>query len=224
MKKFYSSDEERSRDLEAVKKEALFDYKKSAEEVSRLKKKKWIKIILICSIVIIIFKVFVGTIEITNPFTYTKNRFYEVKLNGTLLTVDSTDHHRIPLVPLFIYFNTYQTTVYIGKTDRYEINENVKKYILNINSYSCYSKNGTSQLRCTSTGDNTMKKQNKDTTYTRLYIRKNGRPEKVQYDGPFIEDITPYIQETGYYYINIIAKYENVETSISFNVFNHIKN
>lgn len=223
MTKFYNKNEERTRNLEEAKKEALSDYKKSVDEVKRLRKKKWIKIILICSIALILFKVFLGTIEITNPFTYTNSRFYEVKLNGTSLTVGSTDHHRIPLVPWLIYFNTYYTTVYYGEIDPYEIGTDEKKQILTINSYRCYSKNSTSQLKCSSTGEHLLKKENKDTTYTNLYIRKNGRPEKVQYDGPFMEDITPYLQEKGYYYINITARYGNVETSISFNVFNLIK-
>lgn len=45
------------------------------------------------------------------------------------------------------------------------------------------------------------KKENLDTNYEILYIRKKGNPEVVMYDGSLIDDITKYISKEGRYFI-----------------------
>lgn len=50
----------------------------------------------------------------------------------------------------------------------------------------------------------------------KIYIRRNGRPEKVKYDSKFINDITPYLQEKGLYYIRVDVEYKNVKSKIEF--------
>lgn len=62
------------------------------------------------------------------------------------------------------------------------------------------------------------------THITKKYIRRNGRPEKVKYDGKFINDITPYLQEKGLYYIRVDAEYKNVKSKIEFFVEQKQKN
>ena len=46
-----------------------------------------------------------------------------------------------------------------------------------------------------------LKKENLDTNYETLYIRKKGNPEVVMYDGSLIDDITKYISKEGRYFI-----------------------
>lgn len=48
---------------------------------------------------------------------------------------------------------------------------------------------------------NLNKKENLDTNYEILYIRKKGNPEVVMYDGSLIDDITKYISKEGRYFI-----------------------
>ena len=55
-----------------------------------------------------------------------------------------------------------------------------------------------------------------DKNWMKEYIRKNGRKEKIFYDGKLIKDITPYIQEKGEYYISIDAKYKNTTSKLEF--------
>ena len=54
--------------------------------------------------------------------------------------------------------------------------------------------------------------QNKRYYLQKICIRRNGRPEKVKYDGKFINDITPYLQEKGLYYIRVDVEYKNVKS------------
>lgn len=215
----FNTPKETENDLEFSKKKALLDYNKAINELKLEQNKKRIKFFIIIGLLIIVFKITIGTLEITNPFTYNKNRLYELKLNDTTITVNSTDQHRIPFIPFFVYLNTYNTTIYYGSSEPYLLSNNYDKYILNIESYSCYARNVNSQIRCDST-NNPIKKKNTDTVYTNLYIRKNGKPEIVVYNGKMINNITPYIQQRGYYYIQVTAKYNNVKTNISFNVLN----
>lgn len=67
-------------------------------------------------------------------------------------------------------------------------------------------------------------KQKQMILLTKIYIRRNGRPEKVKYDGKFINDITPYLQEKGLYYIRVDAEYKNVKSKIEFFVEQKQKN
>lgn len=215
----FNTPKETKNDLEVSKKKALLDYHKAINELKLEQNKKRINFLIIMGLLIIVFKITIGTFEITNPFTYNKNRLYELKLNDTTITVNSTDRHRIPFIPFFIYLNTYNTTIYYGSSELYLLSNNYDKYILNIKSYSCYARNVNSQIGCDS-ANNPIKKKNTDTVYTNLYIRKNGKPEIVVYNGKMINNITPYIQQKGYYYIQVTAKYNNVKTNISFNVLN----
>lgn len=220
MRQIYHSQEEIDSDLDVIKKEALLNYNKAVKIDRNHRKKKWIQISMIVIIVIIIFKCTIGMLELTNPFAYNKNRLYEVKLNNTLVTVNATDRHRIPLIPYFIYLNTYHTTIYYGMDDPHQITGADNKYILDVKSYKCYSKNTKTPIGCSSTDNYLVKKSVMDTTYTNLYIRKNGKPERVMYNGKMLDDISPYIQEKGYYYIQITAQYKNVTTNITFQLTN----
>lgn len=103
----------------------------------------------------------------------------------------------------FVNLNTYHRDTYYGPNidSIYNIPDlNKEKYILKIESYACYSKNKERQIGCQN-DDNFHEVKTNDTTYKKIYIRRNGRPEKVKYDGKFINDITPYLQEKGLYYI-----------------------
>lgn len=213
MKKFYYSKDEMLRDSQSESEKILGDYNSTVKEIKKYHK----KVILIIIICIIIFKFIVGTIEINSPLDYSKNRLYKVTVNKTPVTVQVIDHYRTFIIPFFLYFNAYYKNTYPGMdTDSiYYIVPDKTQYLLDIESYSCYSKNNERQVEC-QIEDNFHQKKNNDTTYTNLYIRRNGRPETEMYDGKFINNITSYIQQKGVYYIRIDAKYGNVTSKIEF--------
>ena len=126
----------------------------------------------------------------------------------------------------FVNLNTYhRDTHYDPNSDSiYNIPYlNKEKNILKIETYACYSKNKERQIGCQN-DDNFHEVKTNDTTYKKIYIRRNGRPEKVKYDGKFINDITPYLQEKGLYYIWVDAEYKNVKSKIEFFVEQKQKN
>ena len=126
----------------------------------------------------------------------------------------------------FVNLNTYHRDTYYGPNidSIYNIPDlNKEKYILKIESYACYSKNKERQIGCQN-DDNFHKVKTNDTTYKKIYIRRNGRPEKVKYDGKFINDITPYLQEKGLYYIRVDTENKNVKSKIEFFVEQKQKN
>ncbi len=71
------------------------------------------------------------------------------------------------------------------------------------------------QVGC-QTDNNFHEVKTNDITCKKIYIRRNRRPEKVKYDGKFINDITPYLQEKGLYYIRVDVEYKNVKSKIEF--------
>lgn len=213
MKKFYYSKEEMLKDAELESRKILADYNSTVKESKKSKK----KVIFIILIGIILFKVIIGTIELNSPFEYSKNRLYEITINDKPVTYTATDHHRVFIIPYFLYWNSYHLNTYYGidYDAVYYINPEESEYILNVESYSCYSKNKERQIEC-QVEDNFYERKNHDTVYTNLYIRKNGKPEKEMYDGKFIKNITPYINEKGIYYVRVDAEYENVSSKLEF--------
>ena len=213
MKKFYYSKDEMIKDAELESREILADYNSTTKKIKKQKK----KFFLIFLILLILLKIIIGTIEINSPLAYSKNRLYEITINDKPLTYTGTDHHRVFIIPYFLYWNSYQFNTYYGidYDTVYYINPEESKYILNVESYSCFSKNKERQVGCQPL-DNFHKTKNKDTVYTNLFIRRNGRKEKIFYDGKLIKDITPYIQEKGEYYIRIDAKYKNTSSKLEF--------
>ena len=97
-------------------------------------------------------------------------------------------------------------------TGNFFYNDGSDKYIIDINSYSCYYKN--IQIECTNNEQNM--KQNTDTKYTNLSITRTTNPYKKIYTDKYIDDITSYITEKGNYHIEITAKYGLMETKIYF--------
>lgn len=213
MKKFYYSKEEMIKDAKVDSEKVLVDYNSTVKESKKSKK----KVVFIILIGIILFKVIIGTIEFNSPFEYSKNRLYKVTVNKTPITVQVIDHYRTVVVPFFLYFNVYHKDTFLGvdSDSIYYLVPEDKKYVLTIESYSCYSKNKERQIEC-QVEDNFYERKNHDTVYTNLYIRKNGKPEKEMYDGKFIKNITPYIHEKGVYYVRVDAEYENVSSKLEF--------
>ena len=218
MKKFYYNKEDMLGDVKKEQKEALKDLKNYNETYKKTKKHNIVQVSVITITCIFLFKVLVGTIEITAPVSYSKNRLYKIRINDSPITFEVLDKHKIPIVPFFINLNTYHKDTYFGikagSLDNYP--ESSKgKYILKIESYACYSKNKERQVGC-QTDNNFHEVKTNDITCKKIYIRRNGRPEKVKYDGKFINDITPYLQEKGLYYIRVDVEYKNVKSKIEF--------
>lgn len=215
MKKFYYSKDDMLKDtnLELEAGKVLVDYNLATKEM----KKQKIKSFLIFLMLLIIFKILIGTIEINSPLEYSKNRLYEITINETPVSFQAIDHHRVFIIPYFLYWNSYHLNTYYGidYDAVYYINPDESEYILDVESYSCLSKSKERQVGCEPL-DNFHKIKNKDTVYTNLFIRKNGRKEKIFYDGKLIKNITPYIQEKGEYYIRIDAKYKNTTSKLEF--------
>ena len=162
-------------------------------------------------------KIFFGTIELYNVFgaSPSKARYYNVTVNNKQIAVSYISTKKIPIIPFLINFNSvYMGNSYIkgDDTGNFFYNDGSDKYIIDINSYSCYYKN--IQIECTNNEQNM--KQNTDTKYTNLSITRTTNPYKKIYTGKYIDDITSYITEKGNYHIEITAKYGLMETKIYF--------
>ena len=210
---FVSNEEE----LKKQQKKLLVEMNKLDNEIRKSRKKKIIIITSIILIIITVIKIFFGTIQLYNVFgaSPSKARYYNVTVNNKQIAVSYISTKKIPIIPFLINFNSvYMGNSYIkgDDTSNFFYNDGSDKYIIDINSYSCYYEN--IQIECTNNEQNM--KQNSDTKYTNLSITRTTNPYKKIYTGKYIDDITSYITEKGNYHIEITAKYGLIETKIYF--------
>lgn len=210
---FVSNEEE----LKKQQKKLLVEMNKLDNEIRKSRKKKIIIITSIILIIITVIKIFFGTIQLYNVFgaSPSKARYYNVTVNNKQVAVSYISTKKIPIIPFLVNFNSvYMGNSYVkgDDTGNFFNNDGSEKYIIDINSYSCYYEN--IQMECTNNEQNM--KQNSDTKYTNLSITRTTNPYKKIYTGKYIDDITSYITEKGNYHIEITAKYGLIETKIYF--------
>ena len=166
-----------------LRKEYFEDVSNLNTQIRKERGKKLYRIIVVLILVIGIIKILFGTIEIYNPFGYpaSKARFYKVRINDELVTVDYDLNQRISIIPFLINFNNhYFGSSYIETdedgTEYHPSNSN--EYIIEIKSYTCYSLDY--QVECMK--DSQEMKENNDTKYTNLKITRTNKPYVVVYD------------------------------------------
>lgn len=210
---FILSEEE----LKKQQKEFFIEMNKLDNEIRKARKKKIIVITLIILTIFTVIKIFFGTIQLYNVFGAppSKARYYNVTVNNKQVAVSYISTIKIPIIPFLVNFNSvYMGNSYIkgDDTGNFFYNDGSDKYIIDINSYSCYYENF--QIECTNNEQNM--KQNTDTKYTNLSITRTTNPYKKIYTGEYIDNVTSYIREKGQYCIEITAKHGLTETKIYF--------
>lgn len=195
---------------EALKKqqqELLIEMNELDNEMRKTRKKMFIIIFSIIVIIIAIIKIFFGTIELYNIFGAppSKARYYKVMVNDKQVAVSYTSTKKIPIIPFLVNLNS----VYLGNSNiegddsSYFYSDGSDKYILDINSYSCYYND--IQVECI---NNKQKmKKNDDDKYPLLTITRTSNPYEVVYEGKYTENIAPYVTKKGVYCIGITAKH-----------------
>ena len=206
--------------LKQQQQELLVEMNKLDNKMRKSRKNKFIIIFSIIIIIIAIIKIFFGTIELYNIFGTSKSnaRYYKVTVNNKHVAVSYTATHTIPIIPFLVNFNS----VYLGNSNIVGddtvafYSDDSDKYIIDVNSYSCYYEN--IKTECTNNEQN-MKKDN-DTKYTKVKITRITNPHEVVYEGKYINNITPYITKKGQYHIEITARYELTKSEIYFYFYN----
>jgi hypothetical protein len=150
---FILSEEE----LKKQQKELLIEMNKLDNEMRKARKKKIIVITLIILIIITVIKIFFGTIQLYNVFGAppSKARYYNVTVNNKQVAVSYISTKKIPIIPFLVNFNSvYMGNSYIkgDDTGKFFYNDGSDKYIIDINSYSCYYENF--QTECTNNEQN----------------------------------------------------------------------
>ena len=210
-------EEEYQKKNEEAQKEILYDYMKSSKESHKNAKKKFFIISLIVVAIILVIKVFWGTIELYNVLGYppSKSRYYKVTVNNKQVAVSAQIRQKIPLIPYLINFNSYYTAssnISNDDTGPFFYADDSKNYYINISSYKCYYNN--TQVECKN-NEQTMKKTD-DEKYEKMVITRTSYPYEVVYDGEFTSDIAPYVSKKGSYCVEIYARDGLTTTKIYF--------
>lgn len=197
--------------------EIVLELKKYDNQVKRTQMKKYFLILVVLALVVLLIKLIFHTIEIDIPFEYPENksRVYEVKVNDTIVAVETHLKQKISVIPYLVNVNRYYRNIdyiYGNENIYYEYNHHRGDFKLKIQSYSCLK--NKKQVRCSFDGRNQKWVKMSDTKYTHLTIIKKDKKDKELYDGKYISDVTKYIQDKGIYHLEITAKYDNIETKI----------
>jgi len=204
-------------EVKKLQKESLINMNKYNSEFIKEKKKKIILITSIIITIILIIKIFIGTIEIPNIFGYSPRniRFYKVTVNNEVTQAGYELTHKFPIIPFLVNINSYHMGVSHIKDDldgpEY-FPDNSKKFLIDISSYECYANNFKVECR----NDQQEMKEVKDTKYTHLKITRTNNPYEIVYDGKYINDITKYVEKKGVYAVSITAEHGLVETNVYF--------
>lgn len=200
-----------------MKTEALKDYNDAKNEMVNSNKKK-IKFILIwlgiVIVLLIIIRLIFGRIYFSLPFlNYNKSIEYKLLVNGEHRNIDFEDNEDTTIIPEILYFRRSNYGVWYNM-ERY--NEDLifvdEKIILDFEASECYTHTDNVRVNCDSTNDKLVHKEVMP-KFKNIYIRRNGK-DNVKYDGEFINDISPYVKESGFYYIEILAEYNGVDTKL----------
>lgn len=168
------------------------------------------RILIICLIVLFIL---LSYVILRNGF-YDQNLF-EIKLNDVLMVGNYTEKISNNIL---IKFDREGNNYTNKSVNRVSLQDNM---LLQINEYEVYNEHDRRVP-----GDDYWVKLDdfiyKEVNYSkiRLEIKKSNQ---ILYNGNYIENITPYINETGRYYIHIYINrkdgwFSGVKTHFSFNV------
>lgn len=166
------------------------------------------------------FKIFVGQIIVSFPniSNQHKNRLYSVYLNEKSVSVGIEENKTIINIPYIFKYDIFSSHNYNGDLNyeqlKYKIGDNLK---INIESFDCFSKNLNTKISCVGNTSENKIVEAKNIRYEML-IRKTEKGEEIIYKGVLINEIGKYFSEKGSYAIFITARYENVESTVYFNI------
>jgi hypothetical protein len=208
MKKYYKTKEEMIGDTKGLRKEALtelYDLRTVKRKELAIKIIRWSSIIII---LIIIFKLFIGTISIT--YILHRNRLYSVTVNDVNVTLDSLETKTIHIIPFMLNLKLYSKKMFYG--DDFSSVIHIKQgdpCIIDVKSYKCFVKMNDAKVQsgCDS-GIDTINELTTDTHFN-LLISETTTNGSVVYNGKFINNISSYLTKKEQYYIEITGKYQN---------------
>lgn len=203
---------------ELKKKEALKDYNAANRELKTKKFRTLKKILIILGVVLvvaIVVRIFYGRVYFSLPYMYyNQSNEYKFFVNGEQKNINFEDYKDTPVIPGILYFRRFNMGGWynVEKYDENLIFED-EKVVLDFEVYECYTHTDNIRVNCDSFNEKLIQKEVKP-EFKSIFIRKNGKKNKVMYDGEYISDISDYVKEKGYYYIEIYAEYDGVDTKL----------
>lgn len=207
------------------KQEALVNYNMAKAEIKNAKKKTLkvlIFILLILLVILIGIRLVIGRIYLSiYPLTFKQSVEHKLYINTEHYTVSFEDNKDFPIIPGLFYFRRSNSGSWYNMD---KLNEDIifedDKIIIDILSDECYTHTDKVRVGCdlvlTDEATNKLIRKRVKSEISRLVIHKNGKNESVKYDGKFINDISKYVKDKGYYYIEVYVKYDGVSTKLVF--------
>ena len=207
------------------KQEALVNYNKIQMEIKNSRKKILKIIFLILLVLLVVFiglRITIGRIYLSiYPLTFKQSVEHKLYINNEHYSVSFEDNKDFPIIPGLFYFRRSNSGSWYNIDN---LNEDIifedDKIIIDILSNECYTHTDKVRVGCdlgeTEEATNKLIRKRVKPEISRLVIHKNGKNESVRYDGKFINDISKYVKDKGYYYIEIHIKYEGVSTKLVF--------
>ena len=194
--------------------QALLDLHEIRIEEKREKRKRIFQILCYAVVIIILFKLLIGTISLPGFVPTKDKRKYELVFNDVKPIVSVTVTKKIPIIPTMIEFEGLWYNSFSLEGSLYltiPLNENGKVY-LDIYSYTCETKldGKIYDMECKDYGDLNFIPKN-DVSYHLLIRSDYG---EIYYDGPYIREIEKYLSNDEHRLVIVTGKYAFTEVEI----------
>ena len=202
---------------EKKRKEALIDYNKAKNDL-RIRNMSFVMkttvLLVVILMICIVIRVCFGRLYLPMAPSFYKGVEYKLLINGEHESIGYEDVIEKPIIPGFLYSRISYEDVWYNMD---KLNEDLifdkEKVVLDFVVSECYTHTDHVRTQCKSNNEKLVHDE-VDAEFTRMLIRKNGKNQKVMYDGKFINDISKYVKEKGYYYIEINARYDDIKTKL----------
>ena len=178
---------------------------------------KYFYLILISLIIIffILFKIFIGEVNINNSHTFT-NPIYELYVNDELKGLDMVINKKRTIIPFILYSTS---TVALSKG---EVNFDTyygSDIILKIKGLNCYANiDGKNILSPCNNYDNKYTEEIKNIKIDKMIITEGlkGLNGDYVYDGEFKENVKDLLPKKGRYVFRIYLHHDGLDSTILF--------
>jgi len=173
-------------------------------------------IVIFLIVIIVVFKVFVGNVEIEREAPY-KNPIYKLYINGELKGLDMSVKKRKTIIPDTFYSS--QIVNIVINNSKFEIRYGTQINI-DIIGYNCFTNlNGRDiQVGCFDYNNENMKEIGK-MTFDNLMIlggSEIGLTNTLIYNGEYKENVTDLLNKKGLYQFEIQLHHNNIYSTLLF--------
>lgn len=149
---------------------------------------------------------------------------YSVSINEKRLNFYLSEEYTKSILPYILFTKNWKHEWIIENEDEeFNYRTNVKKILIDINSYSCYNKYNEKIISCDNFFTSANEPLEKETKIKNMNLKIMHKGDNI-YNGVIVNDVSEYVTEPGrYYFVVSFTKknnfYSKTEVKLLFNIY-----